>query len=160
MRGTVGGVNAAPGCAALGPTVLAEGAAAAAAAGYPLLSDEHAAGTAAVTRAGPPPAPSMYRDIVAGRPTEVEHVFADRTAPARARRVEMTWRGSGRVAVVTADGRDYLKHGKHQLRDVHERYAAFFVADGLRVSDDDYLAELAAARASFEPKPPPSDRSS
>ncbi|MDJ0347531.1 hypothetical protein QMK19_40625 [Streptomyces sp. H10-C2] len=27
--------------------------------------------------------------------------------------IKKTWRGSGHVAVVTADGRYYLKHGKH-----------------------------------------------
>ncbi|MFG2924345.1 hypothetical protein ACGFYA_22935 [Streptomyces sp. NPDC048305] len=27
--------------------------------------------------------------------------------------IKRTWRGSGHVAVVTADGRYYLKHGKH-----------------------------------------------
>ncbi|MFJ2153977.1 hypothetical protein ACIOHB_35115 [Streptomyces microflavus] len=31
--------------------------------------------------------------------------------------IKRTWRGSGHVAVVTADGRYYLKHGKH-LRQV------------------------------------------
>ncbi len=37
-----------------------------------------------MTTPGSPLTPSMYRDLAAGRPTEVEHVFGDLVARARA----------------------------------------------------------------------------
>uniref|UniRef100_A0AAU2UW23 GDSL-type esterase/lipase family protein n=1 Tax=Streptomyces sp. NBC_00003 TaxID=2903608 RepID=A0AAU2UW23_9ACTN len=47
-----------------------------------------------------------------------------------------------------------------RLRGVHEAYAACFVTDQLRVNNDGYPAELAAARASFIPPSRPPGRSS
>ncbi|MEV6650832.1 ketopantoate reductase C-terminal domain-containing protein [Streptomyces sp. NPDC051219] len=88
MRGTVGDVNAVPGGSAVARAVLAEAAAVSAAAGYSVPEDELAATTATMTQAGSPFAPSMYRDVVAGRPTEVEHVFGDLLTRARALSVE------------------------------------------------------------------------
>lgn len=84
MRGTVGDVSAVPGGSGLGPAVLAEAAAVSAAAGFPVPEAELAATTSIVTQAGSPFAPSMYRDVAGGRPTEVEHVFGDLVTRARA----------------------------------------------------------------------------
>ncbi|MFI6475466.1 hypothetical protein ACIBL5_35125 [Streptomyces sp. NPDC050516] len=50
--------------------------------------------------------------------------------------IKRTWRGSGHVAVVTADGRYYLKHGRHP-RQVQ--------ADKERLEDDGAQAALAPA---------------
>ncbi|MFI8257596.1 ketopantoate reductase family protein [Streptomyces filamentosus] len=84
MRGTVGEVYDAPGGPELGPAVLAEAAAVAAAAGHPVPEEERAATLAVVSAPGSPLVPSLYRDLAAGRPTEVEHLFGDLTARARA----------------------------------------------------------------------------
>ncbi|MFB6841837.1 ketopantoate reductase family protein [Streptomyces sp. NPDC056361] len=84
MRGTVGDVYDAPGGPALGPAVLDEASAVAAAAGHPVPEAERAATLAVVSASGSPLVPSLYRDLVAGRPTEVEHLFGDLTARARA----------------------------------------------------------------------------
>ncbi|MEV4946702.1 ketopantoate reductase family protein [Streptomyces sp. NPDC053755] len=84
MRGTVGEVNAQPGGADLGPAVLAEAAAVAAAAGHPVPERERRATLDIVTAAGSSMVPSLYRDLTAGRPTEVEHLFGDLLHRARA----------------------------------------------------------------------------
>ncbi|MEV4428802.1 ketopantoate reductase family protein [Streptomyces sp. R-07] len=84
MRGTVGEVYDAPGGAALGPALLDEAAAVAAAAGHPVPEEERAGTLAVVSASGSPMVPSLYRDLTAGRPTEVEHLFGDLTARARA----------------------------------------------------------------------------
>ncbi|PKV83919.1 ketopantoate reductase family protein [Streptomyces sp. TLI_146] len=84
MRGEVGDVNAVPGGSGLGPAVLAEGAAVSAAAGFPVPESEQALTASLVTQSGSTFASSMYRDVVSGFPTEVEHVFGDLTARARA----------------------------------------------------------------------------
>ncbi|MDT9690037.1 ketopantoate reductase family protein [Streptomyces sp. P9(2023)] len=84
MRGTVGEVNAIAGGAELGPAVLAEAAAVSAAAGHPVPEAERTATLGIVTANGSPMVPSLYRDLVAGRPTEVEHLFGDLVARARA----------------------------------------------------------------------------
>ncbi|WP_306312102.1 ketopantoate reductase family protein [Streptomyces hydrogenans] len=84
MRGTVGEVYDAPGGPELGPAVLAEGATVAAAAGHPVPEAERAASLAVVSAPGSPMVPSLYRDLAAGRSTEVEHLFGDLTARARA----------------------------------------------------------------------------
>ncbi|MGW7098110.1 ketopantoate reductase family protein [Streptomyces sp. NPDC054838] len=84
MRGSVGEVSAAPGGPGLGRAVLAEAASVAAAAGHPVPGGELDSTARTVTAPGSPLTPSMYRDLLAGRPTEVEHVFADLTTRARA----------------------------------------------------------------------------
>ncbi|WP_225800005.1 ketopantoate reductase family protein [Streptomyces sp. NK15101] len=84
MRGTVGDVYDVPGGPALGPALLDEAAAVAAAAGHPVPEEERAATLAVVSAPGSPMVPSLYRDLAAGRPTEVEHLFGDLTARARA----------------------------------------------------------------------------
>ncbi|MFI8260058.1 ketopantoate reductase family protein [Streptomyces sp. NPDC085665] len=83
-HGSVGEVAAVPGGAGLGRSVLAEAAAVSAAAGHPVPEAELAFTARTVTAPGSPLTPSMYRDLVSGRPTEVEHVFGDLTARARA----------------------------------------------------------------------------
>ncbi|MGW0469235.1 ketopantoate reductase family protein [Streptomyces sp. NPDC003027] len=83
-RGTVGEVNAVPGGPELGPAVLAEAAAVSAAAGHPVPERELTATLDVVTATGSPLVPSLYRDLTAGRPTEVEHLFGDLVARARA----------------------------------------------------------------------------
>ncbi|MER7540036.1 ketopantoate reductase family protein [Streptomyces sp. NPDC097704] len=83
MRGTVGDVYDAPGGPALGPALLAEAAAVAEAAGHPVPEKERAATLAVVSAPGSPMVPSLYRDLAAGRPTEVEHLFGDLTSRAR-----------------------------------------------------------------------------
>ncbi|WP_369147840.1 ketopantoate reductase family protein [Streptomyces sp. R44] len=84
MRGTVGEVYDVEGGPAFGPAVLDEASAIAAAAGHPVPEQERAATLAVVSASGSPMVPSLYRDLVAGRPTEVEHLFGDLTARARA----------------------------------------------------------------------------
>ncbi|MFF8275742.1 ketopantoate reductase family protein [Streptomyces lateritius] len=84
MRGTVGEVNAVPGGTELGPAVLAEASAVAAAAGRPVPESERAATLGIVTATGSSMVPSLYRDLVAGRPTEAEHLFGDLVNRARA----------------------------------------------------------------------------
>ncbi|MEU8761516.1 ketopantoate reductase family protein [Streptomyces sp. NPDC048659] len=84
MRGTVGDVNAVPGGTELGTALLDEISAVSAAAGHPVPEEERRATLDVVTATGSPMVPSLYRDLTAGRPTEVEHVFGDLTARARA----------------------------------------------------------------------------
>lgn len=83
MRGTVGEVYDTPGGPRLGPSVLDEAAAVAAAAGHPVPEAERKATLAVVSAPGSPMVPSLYRDLTAGRPTEVEHLFGDLTGRAR-----------------------------------------------------------------------------
>ncbi|NGO79108.1 ketopantoate reductase family protein [Streptomyces sp. YC504] len=82
-RGTVGEVNAVAGGSSLGPALLAEASAVAAAAGYPVPSGELDFTRTVVTTQGSSLVPSLYRDVVDGRPTEAEHLFGDLTARAR-----------------------------------------------------------------------------
>jgi 2-dehydropantoate 2-reductase len=77
MRGTVGDIVAVPGGRGLGPAILAEASAVAAAAGYPVPDAATAANTKAITADGSPLTSSMSRDLADGRPTEVEPVLAD-----------------------------------------------------------------------------------
>jgi 2-dehydropantoate 2-reductase len=83
MRAPVGDIVAVPGGERLGPSLLAEGAAVAAAAGHLLPAAEIGAYTAMVTQPGSSLTASMYRDLVAGRPVEVEPVYGDLVARAR-----------------------------------------------------------------------------
>lgn len=82
-RGAVGEVNAVPGGTGFGLAVLAEAAAVSAAAGYPVPESELAFTAGTLAAPGSPLTPSMYRDLVAGHPTEVEHVLGDLSARAR-----------------------------------------------------------------------------
>jgi 2-dehydropantoate 2-reductase len=84
LRAPVGDVVAVPGGPEFGPAVVAEGAAIAAAAGFPVAAENLAGVRATVTQQGSPTTSSMYRDLAAGAPTEVEHIFGDLVARARA----------------------------------------------------------------------------
>jgi len=84
MRGTVGDIAAVPGGSALAEGLVAEAAATAAAAGYPVAAGDVAGIAALLTRPGSSLVSSMYRDVTAGRPTEAEHVLADLASRARA----------------------------------------------------------------------------
>jgi 2-dehydropantoate 2-reductase len=77
MRGTVGEIVAVPGGRDLGPAILAEASAVAAAAGYPVPADAIARTRQMVTEAGSALNSSMSRDVAEGRPAEVEQVLAD-----------------------------------------------------------------------------------
>ncbi|WP_410667387.1 ketopantoate reductase family protein [Amycolatopsis sp. cmx-4-68] len=82
MRGTIGDVVAVPGGAEFAEAVVAEAAAVAEAAGYPVP----AADLAATRRTVTDPATggsSLYRDLLGGHPVEVEQIFGDLTARAR-----------------------------------------------------------------------------
>jgi len=77
MRGTVGEIVAVPGGSDLGPAILAEACAVAAAAGYPMPAGVIASTTQTVTQAGSEVTSSLSRDVADGRPAEVEEVLAD-----------------------------------------------------------------------------------
>ncbi|WP_405016132.1 ketopantoate reductase family protein [Kitasatospora sp. NBC_00070] len=87
LRGTVGEINAVPGGTGFAAGVLAETAAVAAAAGHPVPVAELALIEDMVTQSGSPLVSSMYRDVVAGRPAEVEQLLGDLVARARELRV-------------------------------------------------------------------------
>jgi 2-dehydropantoate 2-reductase len=82
-RGEVGEIMAVPGGRDLARGVLAEAAAVAAAAGHALAETELAGSTTLLTDTGSTLAASLYRDVVAGLPTEAEHLLGDLVARAR-----------------------------------------------------------------------------
>ncbi|WP_042376965.1 2-dehydropantoate 2-reductase [Streptacidiphilus melanogenes] len=82
MRGSVGEIVTAGG-AWLGPALLAEAAAVAAAAGHPLPNAQRDRIAASLTRADSTDTASLYRDTAAGLPTEGDHILGDLTARAR-----------------------------------------------------------------------------
>jgi 2-dehydropantoate 2-reductase len=84
MRGTVGDIVAVPGGRDLGPAILAEASAVSAAAGYPVPGAQTAATSAQVTADGSALASSMFRDLLAGHPVEVEPILGDLIARAAA----------------------------------------------------------------------------
>ena len=77
MRGTIGDVVACPGGDELGPAILAEVAAVAAASGHRIPDEELAATTLAATTSGSQLTSSLYRDLQDGNPTEVEQILDD-----------------------------------------------------------------------------------
>jgi len=77
MRGTVGDIVAVPGGRDLGPAILAEASAVAAAAGCPVPAGAIARIRQMVTQAGSALNSSLSRDVAEGRPAEVEQVLAD-----------------------------------------------------------------------------------
>jgi 2-dehydropantoate 2-reductase len=87
MRATVGDISAVAGGDELAQAILAEAAATAGACGYRLPDGDTEAYTAAFTRKGSPLTASLYRDVVAGRPTETDYVLGDLIRRARARHV-------------------------------------------------------------------------
>ncbi|MBM9503484.1 ketopantoate reductase family protein [Actinacidiphila acididurans] len=80
--GTVGEAAAVVGGPEAATAILTEAASVARAAGHPVPGGVFAATDAVMTRPGSPFAPSMYRDLTAGRPAEVEHVLGDLVARA------------------------------------------------------------------------------
>ncbi|MEV0041041.1 ketopantoate reductase family protein [Streptomyces sp. NPDC050804] len=84
MRGTVGDIVSVPGGTEYAKAVLAETAAVSAAAGFPLPDERFATLQKTLTQPDSSFGPSFYRDVMAGRPTEVEHVFGDLTGRAAA----------------------------------------------------------------------------
>jgi 2-dehydropantoate 2-reductase len=85
MRAPVGDIVAVSGGENFARSVLKETAGAAAAAGHPVPAAQLAATERTLTAAGSPTTSSLSRDLMAGRPTEVEAVladFADRAAAA------------------------------------------------------------------------------
>ncbi len=77
MRAPVGDIVAVPGGDDFARSVLAEAAGAAAAAGHPVSHAQLAATERILTAAGTPTTLSLSRDLMAGRPAEVEAVLAD-----------------------------------------------------------------------------------
>ena len=77
MRAPVGEIVATSGGTDLAVGLLDETATIAEAAGHPVPHEALANTCSAVTKPGSTLASSMYRDVVAGRRTEVEHVLAD-----------------------------------------------------------------------------------
>jgi 2-dehydropantoate 2-reductase len=88
MRGTVGEIASAPGGEDLGPAFLAETTAIAAACGYPLPDDDVRTYTATFTQKDSKLTASLYRDMIAGRPTESDYVLDDLVRRARDRDIE------------------------------------------------------------------------
>jgi 2-dehydropantoate 2-reductase len=83
MRAPVGDIVAVPGGEQFARAVLAEAAAAVQACGHPVPDDELQQTAQTLTAAGSPVTASMSRDLLAGRPVEVE-VLADFVQRARA----------------------------------------------------------------------------
>jgi 2-dehydropantoate 2-reductase len=83
MRGTVGDIVSVDG-GDLARTLLAETSAVSAAAGFPLAVRDFSINETTFTQPGSTFASSMYRDVVNGLPTEVEHILGDLLARARA----------------------------------------------------------------------------
>ncbi len=77
FRGTVGEIVAEPGGSGVGPAILGEAASVAAAAGHPLLPADRDDLTRLFTQPGSAMTSSMYRDLQAGRGTEVEQILGD-----------------------------------------------------------------------------------
>jgi 2-dehydropantoate 2-reductase len=86
MRSPVGDIVAVPGGEQFARAVLAEAAAAAQAAGHPVPAEELQQTERTLTAAGSPATASMSRDLMAGRPTEVDVLgdFAERARAAGA----------------------------------------------------------------------------
>ncbi|WBB68372.1 ketopantoate reductase family protein [Micromonospora sp. WMMD812] len=83
VRGSVGDAVAVPEGDRLGAQIAAEAAAVAAASGYPVPKQTLDNVQAFVTRPGSADTASLYRDLIAGQPTEAEHIFGDLIARAR-----------------------------------------------------------------------------
>jgi 2-dehydropantoate 2-reductase len=82
MRGTTGDVVAVPGGVEFAEAVVAEAAAVAEAAGYPVSAAELEGTRRIVTDPGTGGS-SLYRDLLSGHPVEGEQIFGDLTARAR-----------------------------------------------------------------------------
>ncbi len=83
MRGPVGDIAAVAGGAEFVAEVVAEAAAVAGAAGFPVPPGEQAETVAFLTEAGSAFTSSLYRDVTAGLPNEGEHIVGDFARRAR-----------------------------------------------------------------------------
>lgn len=88
IRGTVGEIAAEPGGDKLGRAFLAEATAIAQACGYPLTDAQVRATAAAVTKPGSTQTSSMYRDVLAGHPTESDYILGDLIARGQGHAIE------------------------------------------------------------------------
>jgi 2-dehydropantoate 2-reductase len=88
IRGTVGEIASTPGGDEIAAGFLAETAAAAAACGYPPPESDLGAYSATVTNPRSNLTASLYRDVVAGRPTESDYILDDLVRRARAHGTE------------------------------------------------------------------------
>jgi 2-dehydropantoate 2-reductase len=88
MRATVGDIAGVRGGEEIARAFLAEAAATAAACGYPLPAGDVRSYEATFTQKGSPMTASLYRDVLAGRPTESDYILDDLVRRARARDVE------------------------------------------------------------------------
>ena len=84
FRGTIGEVAAAPGGSEVGPAILREAPSVAAAAGHPLPRPDRNALIRLLTDPGSAMTSSLYRDLQAGRGSEVEQILGDLISRARA----------------------------------------------------------------------------
>jgi 2-dehydropantoate 2-reductase len=87
LRGTIGDIVAVPGGAQITRRIIAECAAIAAACGHPPSPAFAAANEAVMTKSGSPLASSMYRDLNAGSPVEVEQILGDLLGRGQAHRI-------------------------------------------------------------------------
>jgi 2-dehydropantoate 2-reductase len=83
MRGPIGEIEAVPGGAEFALAFLDEVIAVATAEGHPPTEPFVTATRASITQKGSPLTSSMYRDLVSGRPVEVDQILADLLAHAR-----------------------------------------------------------------------------
>jgi 2-dehydropantoate 2-reductase len=84
FRGTVGEIAAAPGGSGVGPAILGEAASVAAAAGHPFPLPDRDDLIRLLADPGSAMTSSLYRDLQAGRGTEVEQILGDLIRRARA----------------------------------------------------------------------------
>jgi 2-dehydropantoate 2-reductase len=89
MRGTVGEIASAHGGIAYADGVIDECVATAAAHGYPIRPEVAERARAALTDPTSTSTSSMYRDLVAGRPTEADHIIGDLIARAQSKDVDV-----------------------------------------------------------------------
>jgi 2-dehydropantoate 2-reductase len=83
LRGTVGEIAAVPGGREAALSLVDETARTAEACGLPLPAGQIDDITSTLTQEGSPFVPSMYRDVAAGLPTEVEYILGDLAERAR-----------------------------------------------------------------------------
>jgi 2-dehydropantoate 2-reductase len=87
LRGTIGDIVAVPGGAGITLGIIEECASIATACGYPPSPAFAAANAAVMTKSGSPLASSMYRDLNAGSPVEVEQILGDLLGRAQSHRI-------------------------------------------------------------------------
>jgi 2-dehydropantoate 2-reductase len=88
LRGTIGEIVAVPGGRDIALAARDETVATAAACGFPVPPADIETTTATITQPGSPLTSSMYRDLAAGLPTEVEFILGDLADRAHAHGVD------------------------------------------------------------------------